>query len=394
VGIHLSEWPDRGVARPEWRGKWPAPSAQMSTHEATEAPVEPESDGELGDEAPDEASVPLAKPSEASMKLLISAAMGRLLIRAPGGLTAGKPRSGTNRIRSTEAAALAALGSLVGLVHEIFLCTRYHLTGRKLFGLLRELFPRTETVHWKSGAQTFLINVTVEKRECAVLDMLAELVKTHKGTAAALTDYGDSDDAHRACARRVCKVLADFHTSTLVIPKPAAKPKPKPKPNSTGGGSSTTPTTPTTGRVALTSSAEELAAHDRSQLHRAAVLLSKNSSPILQSKNLSPGSRKRFRESLEVVSEALVAQVPSERPAGALGPHALALLQYIADTGAKTLKADVGRVKLQQRSLFAGEGEEAVAEEEEAVAAAAEEEEVVAEEEEAEEAEADPGWCE
>ena len=58
------------------------------------------------------------------------------------------------------------------------------------------------------------------------------------------------------------------------------------------------------------------------------------------------------------------------------------------------MKADVGRVKLQQRSLFAGEGEEAVAEEEEAAAAAAEEQEVVAEEEDAEEAEADPGWCE
>jgi len=154
----------------------------------------------------------------------------------------------------------------------------------------------------------------------------------------------------------VCTILDGFHTSTLVLGTAPNKKRKAPAGGAAGGSSSSNPppTPRTPAKVALRSGVEELAAHQRNQVHSAAQLLGKNSSPIMQSLNVSPNSRKRFRDTLDQVAAALVAEIPLERPEGLLGPNALALLQYITSTGAKTMKADAARVKLQQRSLFPG----------------------------------------
>ena len=155
----------------------------------------------------------------------------------------------------------------------------------------------------------------------------------------------------------MCTILDGFHTSTLVLgTAPNSRKRKAPAVGAAGGSSSSNPppTPRTPARVALRSGVEELAAYQRNQVHSAAQLLGKNSSPIMQSLNVSPNSRKRFRDTLDQVAAALVAEIPLERPEGLLGPNALALLQYITSTGAKTMKADATRVKLQQRSLFPG----------------------------------------
>ena len=226
--------------------------------------------------------------------------------------------------------------------------------------------PKTEAEHWKTGAKTFLINVTVEKRQFAVKEILTELVEK-EGMAAALMGFGTSDNEHIACTRRVCKILDGFHTSTVVI---AAASKRKATAGGAAGGSSSsnpppTPRTPRTpAKVALRSKVEELAAYQRNQVHSAAELLGKSSSPIMQSQNISPASRKRFRDTLDQVAVALVAEIPQERPEGVMGTNGLLLLQYLASTGAKTLKADVKRVQLQQRLFFPG-GESGAADDKE-----------------------------
>ena len=371
MGIQSGEGRGQGVSRPEWRALWPAPSTLMSATEGAEAPAEGVDDAENEDEP----TIPLAAVSAATTKRHVALLLKRLIQHASDSeLSPGKSIVGTNAIRSQEKVDTAAAGSLVGLVHEILLGQRWHLSGRQIWDIVRAAIPKTEAEHWKSGAQSFLINVTVEKRQFAVKDILTELVEK-EGMAAALTDFGTSDDERLACTRRVCKILDGFHTSTVVI---ATAPRRKATAGGSAGGSSSTnpppPTPRTPAKVRLKSSVEELAAYQPGQVHSAAELLGKNSSPIMQSQNFSPASRKRFRDTLDQVAAALVLEIPQEIPEGVLGPNALALLQYIASTGAKTMKADVTRVKLQQRSLFPGGESEAAAdaerqEEEDAVPA-------------------------
>ena len=284
------------------------------------------------------------------------------------------PKPQTNCIRSTEARSSAADGSLVDLVYEIFLNSDFHLGPRQIWQSVRDIYPKIDATHWKTGAETFFINIIVEKREDAVLQILDELVEADAQMVCALTDYqGDSDESSRLCARRVSGILKSFHTKTLVLPK-AAKPSSSAAASTSTTPTPPTPTTPTRG-MALKSSAEELGAHERSKVYSAGALLSKNASPILQSKNVTPESRKRFREQLRAVVEAVVAEIPQERPAGALGTNALQLLEYIANTGHKMMQADVKRVKMKQQQIFEDAGEEGEA----GAAGAAEEEEAAGE---------------
>ena len=359
--------PVKGWRAPKWSAKWHAPSALMSTAEGAEPPAEPEDDPDAEDDAP----IPLATVSEATIKRHVALLLRRLLLRAEDFvLSAGKSIPGTVAIHSHERPEPAAAGSVVGLVHEILLGTRWQLSARKIWDILRAMIPKTEEEHWKLGAKSFLINLTLEKRQFAVLAILTELVQK-EGMAAALTDFGTTDEEHLACARRVCTLLDAFHTSTVVIPAAKTKGRARKAPagDSAGGSSSSnpppTPRTPST-KVALKSGAEELAAYQPSQVRSAADLLGKNSSPIMQNQNISPASRKRFRDTLNLVVVALVAEIPQERPEGVLGTNALMLLQYIASTGGKTMKADAARLQLQQRSLFPA-GESGAADEEEEV---------------------------
>ena len=327
----------------------------MSAPEGAEAPSEDVDDPEAED---DEPTIPLVAISAATIKRHVALLLERLIKKAADSeLFPHKPTAGTNSLRSQEKSDTAAAGSLIGLVHEILLGERWHLSGRQVWNIMREMIPQTEEEHWKTGAKTFLINMRVEKRQFAVKDILTELVEKEPGMAAALTDFGTTDDEHHACTRRVCTILDGFHASTLVLGSAPNKSKRKAKAGGAAGGSASSnppPTPRTPAKVALRSGVEELAAYQRSQVHSAAQLLSKNASPIMQSQNYSPTSRKRFRDALGEVSAALVAEIPLERPEGLLGPNALALLQYITSTGAKTMKADAARVKLQQRSLFPG----------------------------------------
>lgn len=94
----------------------------MSADEGAEAPSDAESDAE----APTEAPIGLEKVSGASKKRLVKQLLERLLVAAAdAGLSAGKPLPNTSTIRSKEKVEAAALGSLVGLVLEIFQCKTY-----------------------------------------------------------------------------------------------------------------------------------------------------------------------------------------------------------------------------------------------------------------------------
>ena len=322
----------------------------MSAAEAAQPPAEGVDDAET--EA--EPAIPLAALNEVTIKRGTTSLLKALIQQSSSEseLTQGKSTPGTLSIRSSEKVGTAADGSLVGLVHEILLSERWHLSTRKTWDCVRAWIPKTEGEYWKLGATSQLINVTIEKRQFAVKGILTELVKKEPSMAAALTDFGTTDEEKLACTRRVCALLEAFHTSTLVLPKQKPKPKAKAKP-AAGGSSSSDPPPPTTpAKVPLKSKVEELAAYVPSQVHSAAELLSKNSSPILRAENVTPTSRKRFRELSQLVAGRVVEEIPKERPERSFGPNALALLQYIQNTGAKTLKADAGRVVLQQRALF------------------------------------------
>lgn len=287
----------------------------MSAPEGAEAPSEDVDDPEAED---DEPTIPLVAISAATIKRHVALLLERLIKKAADSeLFPHKPTAGTNSLRSQEKSDTAAAGSLIGLVHEILLGERWHLSGRQVWNMVREMIPQTEEEHWKTGAKTFLINMRVEKRQFAVKDILTELVEKEPGMAAALTDFGTTDDEHHACTRRVCTILDGFHASTLVLGSAPNKSKRKAKAGGAAGGSASSnppPTPRTPAKVALRSGVEELAAYQRSQVHSAAQLLSKNASPIMQSQNYSPTSRKRFRDALGEVSAALVAEIPLERP--------------------------------------------------------------------------------
>ena len=163
-------------------------------------------------ETEDETPIPLAAISAATIKRHVALLLKALIQRASDSeLSPNKSIAGTNAIHSSEKVDTAAAGSLVGLVHAIFLDSRCHLSPRQIWDIVRAAIPKTEAEHWKIGAKCFLINVSVEKRQFAVKDILTELVEK-EGMAAALTDFGTSDDERLACTRRVCKILDGFHT--------------------------------------------------------------------------------------------------------------------------------------------------------------------------------------
>ena len=114
--------PVKGWRAPKWSAKWHAPSALMSTAEGAQPPAEAEDDPDAEDDAP----IPLATVSEATIKRHVALLLRRLLLRAEDSvLSAGKSIPGTVAIHSHERPEPAAAGSVVGLVHEILLGTRW-----------------------------------------------------------------------------------------------------------------------------------------------------------------------------------------------------------------------------------------------------------------------------
>ena len=147
----------------------------MSAPEGAEAPSEDVDDPEAED---DEPTIPLVAISAATIKRHVALLLERLIKKAADSeLFPHKPTAGTNSLRSQEKSDTAAAGSLIGLVHEILLGERWHISGRQVWNMVREMIPQTEEEHWKTGAKTFLINMRVEKRQFAVKDILTELVE-------------------------------------------------------------------------------------------------------------------------------------------------------------------------------------------------------------------------
>ena len=133
----------------------------MSAPEGAEAPTEDVDDAATEDEPP----IPLVAASAATTRRHVALLLKRLIQRASDSeLSPHKSIAGTNSLRSQDTADTAAAGSLVGLVHEILLGQRWHLSGRQIWNTVREMIPQTEVEHWKTGSKTFLINMRVEKR--------------------------------------------------------------------------------------------------------------------------------------------------------------------------------------------------------------------------------------
>ena len=133
----------------------------MSAPEGAEPPTEDVDDPETEDEP----TISLVTVSAATIKRNVALLLKRLIQKASDSdLSSLKPIAGTNSLRSQDKLDTAAAGSLVGLVHEILLGQRWHLSGRQIWNTVREMIPQTELEHWKTGSKTFLINMRVEKR--------------------------------------------------------------------------------------------------------------------------------------------------------------------------------------------------------------------------------------
>ena len=154
--------------------------------------------------------------------------------------------------------------------------------------------------------------MTVETRQFAVKDFLTDLVAKEPDMAAALTDFGTTDEEKLACTRRVCALLEAFHRHPRApedqgpaqgqgqAARRAARPSDPPPPTTRprcaqveGGG------------------AGGVRAEPGAQRGRASL---KNSSPILQAENVSPKSRKRYRELSQLVMSGVVDEIPKDRP--------------------------------------------------------------------------------
>ena len=89
----------KGWRAPKWHAKWRAPFALMSTAEGAEPPAETEDDPETEDDA----TIPLATVSEATIKRQVALLLRRLLQRADDSvLSSGRSIPGTVAIRSHE----------------------------------------------------------------------------------------------------------------------------------------------------------------------------------------------------------------------------------------------------------------------------------------------------
>ena len=190
----------------------------MSAAEAAQPPAEGVDDPET--EA--EPAIPLAALNEVTIKRGITALLKALFERASSESEhpEGKSTPGALAIRS-EKTGTAADGSLVGLVHEILLGPRWRLSPRKMWDIVRAWIPKTEPEHWKLGSASNLINLTIEKRQFAVKAILTELVEKELSMAAALTDFGTSDDTQIACTRLVA-AAADAQPAAAAVALAAA----------------------------------------------------------------------------------------------------------------------------------------------------------------------------
>ena len=131
----------------------------MSTSEAAEAAAAGEGSA-VGAGEPDAAPAPPRRVSDAVKKALTKELLRRLFAAAEHARLSPKvAKVLTNCIRSTETRSSAAEGSVIGLVYEIFQSSDFHLAPRQIWALVRELFPKTDHAHWKTGSEVYLINV-------------------------------------------------------------------------------------------------------------------------------------------------------------------------------------------------------------------------------------------